>query len=126
VDQSVVPPKRLVSGQWLYWSSFLLAVLLGVIVTWSGFAAAAASDQYATAAQVLTAGPMWVGLTIVFFGPLWLLAACVVMAMQIVIRPATRRRSIYWKHFGWITLSIVVGSVLGIAVMWVIAMTYFR
>ena len=55
------------------------------------------------------------------FGPLILLGACLLMAIWIAATPSLPERGKYYRNLLRITVGNVVGCVVGIAVMWLIA-----
>lgn len=121
VDKSQQPPARLPSAQSLYWSSFAIALLLGGATYAAPIAFGDAFQSGMAFVPSFLGNVALVGLSVILVGPLWLLAACGVMALQIAIRPKLRRLPAYWKQLGWITLSIVVGTIVGIAAMAILA-----
>ena len=56
-------------------------------------------------------------LSFILAGPLWLLAGSVVMAVRLAIRHDLPSKAQYWKALGRVTLYGVLGSVIGIGVM---------
>ena len=111
---SPTPPKRLPSSQHLFWSSFLIGGLTCVFATFL-FNIEQPSRVFEMTVVMM-----------VFFGPLWLLGACVISAIQIAIRIEPRWQQGYWGHLGVIALGIVVGSIIGVVVMWAMSGVFWR
>ncbi len=110
-DYSVKPPRRLPSSTFLYWMSFLIAVLFvsGALVA---LYPSMVRPEYDPVEVVLG-----LGFILLLAGPLYLLAGVVVMAFWIGLSPELRERPEYWRSLGGITLRIVLGTVIGILVM---------
>lgn len=96
--------KRPPSSQLLYWTSFLLAVPVGMVL-------------WAFISGEMAQAPIAIGLSIILTGPAWLLAASVVMAIRLALRSDLPSKSEYWRQLRRITLGAVVGSVVGTLVM---------
>ena len=112
LDES--PETRYPSSHGLYWLSFLisLALVTGLSVTF--IILFPSNNQFSS-------GPlealMVIGFFLIIFGPAWLLAASLVMGLWLGLSNKLRSRSEYWSALGWITVGNVLGSVLGLIVM---------
>jgi hypothetical protein len=112
--------------QWLYWSSSLLALLVGVIVVAlvmlgnADYIGIGLDSQWAI--PLMSAG--WVGISFILAGPLWLLAGCLVMAIRIGLHADWRSHPEYWRYLGWIASRIVIGTLAGIGIMLVLAVMF--
>jgi hypothetical protein len=115
-DRSKPPVKGAPSGKWLYWSSLLWSLLIGLVVVTIMTFNSASGRRHASPDLAFQA-PLMISVSIILAGPLWLLAASVIMAIQIAIRPNLPLRHLYWWQLGKITLGVFVGSVIGILIM---------
>ena len=108
------PSKRLPSSQGLFWSSFfsggvtciLLAFLLNI-------------EQPSRVIEMTV-------LLMSIFGPGWLLGACVISAFLIAVRIEPPLQKGYWGHLGKIARGIVIGSIVGVVVMWAMSGVFWR
>jgi len=129
-DRSVSPPKTLPSVQGLYWSSCLLALLLGVVIMsvlilqYGNPGNPWILQENVLSIPLLSAE--WIGISFILAGPLWLLAGCLVMAARLGLRHELRSQPEYWHYLGWIAARMVVGSLIGIGVMWLLFVLLWR
>lgn len=117
-DRSAPLPKSLPSAQGLYWTSFLLALAIGLV----GIAVfLLVSDGPGGPDGGLLEIPVFsveaVGVSLILLGPLWLLAGSLLMAVRLWLRPDLRSHGAYWRSLGWITGFTLLGTVVGIGVM---------
>ena len=104
-DPSEFPQKTYPSSQTMFRNCFLLTILFGAFVgavPWS------------------LVSPVVIGLSVILLGPLWFLAASVVMAIWLALREDLPHKSEYWRQLGRITLGNVAGTVAGVVVMFLI------
>ncbi len=106
-----VPPKDLPSSQGLYWSSFLVTVIAGVLI--------GGAFHFEQNPEAFLES----GLIMILFGPLWLLGASVIAVLQIVVRIPRSLQSGYWRHLGTINLGMLAGSIIGVLVMWLYSLS---
>ncbi|MFM9960890.1 MAG: hypothetical protein ACKV2Q_06660 [Planctomycetaceae bacterium] len=104
-DETADRSKSLPSSQWMFWSSFLVAIVAGLVVC--GLMNPA---QMSDAVVIM-------GWLVMLLGPLWMLAACGLSALQIALRSDLPNKSGYWRQLGKITSGMFVGSLIGVLVM---------
>lgn len=98
-------PMRPPNSQWMFWSSFLAASVIGTLI-----AGLLNPSQISESLIVI-------GLSIVILGPVWMLAASGLSALQIAVRTDLPSKKGYWKQLGKITGGMIAGSVIGVIVM---------
>jgi len=106
--------KRGPSIQWLYWSSFLIATFLsamGIAV----FSYVSAPPMPRIDAVLLT--PLYLGMGIILFGPIWLLAAGLVAAFRLAMRTDLPEAEKCWRKLGQIVSMSILGSIIGVLIM---------
>ena len=103
-EPSTKPAKPLPSGQGLFWSSFLWVTLTTLVLG----ALISANQRH---------DPFEVIMYFAIFGPCWLLGACGISALQISIRIPSPLQRGYWRHLGKILLGILVGTGIGVVVL---------
>lgn len=104
-DETPNRPKSLPNSQWMFWSSFLAASLIGTVI-----AGLLNPSQISESLIVI-------GLSIVILGPVWMLAACGLSALQIAIRKDLPSKKGYWRQLGKITGGMLAGSLIGVLAM---------
>jgi hypothetical protein len=115
-DRSKPPVRGAPSGKWLYWSSLLWTLLIGFVGT--PLVLVASNSGYDRYQNQLLMSPIYLAASLILAGPLWMLGALVVMAIQIAIRRDLPTRGPYWKELGKISLGVVLGCLGGILVMY--------
>jgi hypothetical protein len=93
------------SSQSIFWRSFLVTVLLTTIVVFS------VSNRTTSEAMFILFA------LIAMAGPLFLLGACFLMMGWLLFRTDLPPEARYWFYLGRITFFIIIGSLVGLAVM---------
>jgi len=106
--------KREPSIQWLFWSSFLITTLLSAV--------GIAVSFYVTAPPMpridaVLRTPLYLGMGIILFGPIWLLAAGLVAAFRLTIRTDLPEAEKCWRKLGQIVAMSFLGSMIGVVIM---------
>lgn len=96
--------KRFPSSQGMFWSSFLGVSLSTLVI-----------GTLITVSQKHDA--LWILMLCALFGPLFLLGASVISALQIAVRIPSPLQRGYWRHLGMITLGMLAGSIVGFLIM---------
>ena len=104
-DETPNRPTHLPNSQWMFWSSFLAASVIGTLI-----AGLLNTNQLEQSIVII-------GLSIVILGPVWMLAACGLSALQIAFRTDLPSKTGYWKQLGKITGGMLAGSVIGVLAM---------
>ena len=113
--------RSLPSSQGLYWLSMIIVLVLSL---GGGVAMVFANSQGSRMVSDIGEMLMMFGILLVMFGPAFLLAASVVMAVLLAFSPRLRSKSGYWKSLGKITAGTVVGTIVGIIAMVVIGVLF--
>lgn len=107
------------SSQGIYWFSVFLSLLLAWIVVLLFWVfqpnAVSPTGRQALFAPLLSL--YVIGVSLILVGPAWLLAGSIVMAVRLAFSKKLRGHTGYWKSLGWITLGGVVGSAIGLGLM---------
>ena len=107
---------RLPKVQWLYWTSFLIVIGLSFLVApaWISL-----SGHVPFGRSVLET-PFYVGVAFILAGPAFQLAAGVVAAIRLAVPRTPPVGSDQWWALGKVMLWTLVGTLIGIAVMFLL------
>jgi hypothetical protein len=128
VEPEEFDPKgvRYPSCQGIYWSTVLYAVAISALAMFA-FSLTQWQSTVGGARAVIEAieeGPILVGLTLILLGPLWLLGAAVLAAVRISFWRDLPDKEEYYLQLGRITARMVVGTLIGIGVMFAIGVLF--
>ncbi len=101
-ESSEIPHTSFLTTQLMYWISLVSILFVGLIY-----------GVFLWQDQALIA----IGLSAILLGPLWLLAASLVMAIWLALRSDLPSKSEYWRQLGRITSGSIAGSVIGVLIM---------
>jgi hypothetical protein len=101
--------------QSLFWSSVGIVFLIQVIIALLIYYAEITSNQLGT--ELFTTVSIGSGAALILLGPLYFLAACVVMAIRIGLSPALRQDHQYFLATGKIAGGTILGTLIGIGIM---------
>lgn len=89
-------------------------------IFWGASAALAVVTIVVPGVMQVEGGPA-VGIALLIFGlPLLLLAGSVVAAMVVAGMADPTEKSREWKRLGWITLGTIVGTLIGVGMLWLL------
>ena len=112
--QSSAESKPGLSIQGLYWTSFLITILLGAV----GFAVyCEINPNFVRRGGGLVSN---LGVSLLLFGPIWLLAAGIVSAFRLRIRKDLPDAEKCWKKLGQIVAMSILGSIIGGIILYVL------